>query len=104
MSERLLTAIRESTLEEKRAAMAELARDLLLAHESGTAKLRQEEYQGMLTMLPPPPPEIAAQIPTDDPEWVAELQRRMKTAGKGLTATEVIAELKRRASSANAPR
>jgi len=104
MSERLLTAIRESTLEEKRAAMAELARDLLLAHESGTAKLRQEEYQGMLTMLPPPPPEIAAQIPTDDPEWVAELQRRVSAKSRGLTPKQFVAELKRRASSANAPR
>ena len=92
MSEQLLTALRESTLDEKRRAFAELAKELL-AEGTGVVPIQDEQEHTVGYLTPPNGP--AAFFPTD-PAWIEEMKRRAENPGRTYSVEEFIRELKKR--------
>lgn len=90
MSETLRTAIRQSTLEEKLAVLAELAREVIAGHGGGPVALLDDANRtvGYLTREA----SDAAGEPLSADE-VSEIRRRTAAPGKLLTVEQFTAEL-----------
>jgi hypothetical protein len=89
MSEQLLTALRQSTREEKWRAFAELANEFLA---EGTDTRPIQDAQGRVVGYLTPVNGPAAFIPTD-PAWVAEQRRRIRNPGKTYSPEEFLKKL-----------
>jgi len=90
MSNTLRLALEGSSSEERSQLLAELAREALSLHAAGPYPVRDANATtvGYLT----PTADLAALIPTD-PEWVAEMRRRVRTAGRTHSPEEFLARL-----------
>jgi len=100
MSEQLLTAIRQSSAEDRQFALAELAREFLRTHTGQGSIPIHDEHQRTVAYLTPEGVPIAV-LPST-PEWIAEMRSRLQEPSAGLTAPELIAVLKKRAGATNA--
>ena len=94
MSELLLTAIRQSSPEEKRLAFAELAKELFRANRHGPIAIQDGQSRTVCYVID----EIDASeqpFPKLSDAEDAELRRRAETRGPTLTTEDFIAELNR---------
>lgn len=94
MSEQLLTALRQSTPEERRFAFAELARELFREQGHGPVAI-QDEQKRTVGYIIDELDESALPFPKLTATETAELRRRAETRGETLGTEAFIAELDR---------
>ncbi len=91
MSELLLTAIRQSSPEEKRLAFAELAKELFRANRDGPIAIQDGQSRTVCYEIDASEQPFPKLSDAED----AELRRRAETRGPTLTTEDFIGELDR---------